>query len=84
MAYEKLETRFLATPLTFMIEVTATKVNENRTLQGLSFKIKSKGIEVFCLPQTSGTYFKVDKDNTAGIKISSEKTIAPAVKKKFF
>lgn len=84
MTYEKLETRALLKPITFTVEVTATSANENRTLKGLTFVVKTKGINAFFLNQTSGTYFKIDEENTGNIKLSTAKDVVKAPKKKLF
>ena len=84
MSFDKAETRALETAITFTVEVTATKVNQNGTLKGLTFKTKAKGVDAFVMVQNSGTYFKVDP-KVAGIKIASEKAVpAKAEKVKLF
>ena len=87
MAQQALVKRSIA-PVTFTIEVTATKVNENGTFSGITAKIvkQPKGCEFkTSVPPMAGgaVYFKTE--SLEGITlIESDSPKAPAEKKKLF
>lgn len=75
-------------PVTFTVEVTATRVNENGTFSGITAKIKQqpKGCEFLTsVPPMAGgaVYFKTN--SLEGITIvEGDSPKAPAEKKKLF